>query len=245
MLTGWEARHAQPVVDSEALAVCRCSQLVVAHREMKVPSPVSGGAASSSYTSSDDDDLFESLGDACDACDEDIVAQQPARIPQQQQLPEPEPKPRAPRVWEWWERNNRPHQERFIDAFVCTLPANQVEAEPEGELAPQEQPLQLVLAQCDGGEAHDSDAQVTIWDAAIVLHRILIRDGAARLRGKSLLEIGCGGGLVGLTAAALGARCAACRCQFETLSPAAAPVMVLLVPLGLLADMLLRRAHVA
>ena len=180
-------------------------------------------------SSSDDDDQF--LTDISDAAmalaadsDEDdgdyndqkkmqgIAAKSTpaAGIPRTRAMPV---KQRTPESWQWWERNERPHRDRFVDAFRCPLPAALLRVDGTAASAAATTMTtappphwELVLAQCDGGDSPDSDAQVTIWDAAIVLHRIMLRDGPSCFRGKTVVEIGAGGGLPGLTAALLGAK---------------------------------------
>eukprot|EP00039_Didymoeca_costata_P029026 m.22950 g.22950 ORF g.22950 m.22950 type:complete len:291 (-) comp7452_c0_seq2:383-1255(-) len=55
---------------------------------------------------------------------------------------------------------------------------------------------------CNGDAATAS----SVWDSAIVLTRYLEGKGRPYIRGKTILELGAGTGLVGLVAAALGAR---------------------------------------
>lgn len=123
--------------------------------------------------------------------------------------PSAKPAKRAAGSWQWWERNDRPHCSRFVEPFKCPLPecllaAAGVPAEQGGSAV--RRPWELELAQCDGGSGPDSDAQVTIWDAAVVLHRIMLRDGLECFADKVVVEIGAGSGLVGMTAALLGAK---------------------------------------
>jgi hypothetical protein len=114
--------------------------------------------------------------------------------------PEPEPE-----EIHWWQRNDRPFSERFVEPIhVPWTP------QPEVQLLQKQQSLSLM--QSEGG-GPDSDGQVTVWDAAIVLHRMLLCCAAARqccgsrkaLERQGVIELGAGSGLVGITAARLGA----------------------------------------
>ena len=99
--------------------------------------------------------------------------------------PEPEPEPKG---YRWWERNDRLFSERFVKPIHVPWQSSQ-------------QPLSLL--QSEGG-GPDSDGQVTVWDAAIVLHRMLLCCAAVRhccgnlevLDRQGVIELGAGSGLV-------------------------------------------------
>ena len=160
----------------------------------------------------DDDLLTGSIGrDAmlaisCESDSEDEAVQQdaeqttvvaPAHGLKLASEPQPEPEP-----VKWWQRNDRPFSERFVEPLRVPL-------------AQSEQ--HLTLLQSEGGGS-DSDGQVTVWDAAIVLHRMLLccasarcsmamgeGSGAGGLEQQRVIELGAGSGLAGITAARLGA----------------------------------------
>jgi 16S rRNA G966 N2-methylase RsmD len=116
--------------------------------------------------------------------------------------PEPEPEPEE---IQWWQRNDRPFSERFVKSLQ--VPWN---PQPEVQVSQKQQSLSLMQSE---GAGPDSDGQVTVWDAAIVLHRMLLCCAAARkccgsrkaLQRQGVIELGAGSGLVGITAARLGA----------------------------------------
>mmetsp|Transcript_15999 Transcript_15999/g.26363 ORF Transcript_15999/g.26363 Transcript_15999/m.26363 type:complete len:131 (-) Transcript_15999:804-1196(-) len=82
-----------------------------------------------------------------------------------------------------WSRNDRAYKERFVDDAIVSLPVigNRLRMK------------------------QDADTVNTIYDSAIVLAVFLTMLGPNLLQGKRMVEIGAGCGLVGITAALLGA----------------------------------------
>ena len=123
--------------------------------------------------------------------------------------PEPEPETRASRLA--WSSDEKSWEQRFADDFQLDL-ASLYAKPPHGQ--------RLRLSQTSPWAARDPEADdhevahtgLTVWDSSVVLAKYLEREchSAGRrgglLRGKVVLELGSGAGLVGLAALHLGAR---------------------------------------
>ena len=104
-----------------------------------------------------------------------------------------------------WSSEHRSWDSRFSDDFELAFASIYA-------------PMRLRLAQSSPWAARDPDSTeeightgLTVWDPAIVLtkfleHEHLGRNGAGMLRGKVVLELGSGAGLLGLGALHLGAK---------------------------------------
>ena len=122
------------------------------------------------------------LAISCESDDEPA----PQQDQPEPQLPTPEPEPEPEvgggKVERWWERNDRPFAERFISSLRIPwsphLAAENDEAiarDDEAQPPEEERPEEWLTLQQSAGSGPDSDGQVTCWDAAILLHRLLRR----------------------------------------------------------------------
>ena len=136
---------------------------------------------------------------------------EPVPLPSGAAEPEPEPEPETRPSRLAWSSDEKSWEQRFADDFQLDL-ASLYAKPPHGQ--------RLRLSQTSPWAARDPEADdhevahtgLTVWDSSVVLAKYLEREchSAGRrgglLRGKVVLELGSGAGLVGLAALHLGAR---------------------------------------